>query len=241
VETGNVVTNKQNKRFIAATEKLPKTQTALNKRVRSLSFSDLFLTAEWLKRTAGTQSQTRVLAIRQELEELGLMLDSLQRQKQLLKARGRPSNEQEMAADAKGVAERAQLLTQFRERHKALNKLLSGYTFRPALAYSLDTGVWRFTTVPQNTRGAEKEISDGAITVRASEGAVIAALARLASSGRLSKLHLCDYCRERWLISERQMDRFCGAECRQAHYKEQPEYRARKARNQRNYRDQNNG
>jgi hypothetical protein len=237
VEIDNVVTLRRKFKFAKSVVPHPKTQAEFKGRVRSLSFSDVVTTVEWLNAMKGTGAQKRVLAVRLELEELGSMLISLRRQRQDAKAAGLgrkgPRNEQEI----QGYVQRANLFNEFRERHNALNRTLTRYAFVPVLVYDINPGIWRFNAVPKATREPAIQVSDGNVTVQVTEASVIAALARLAANWELHKVRLCENCQERWLVSERQIDRFCSAKCRVTANEARPEFLDRKARNQKSYRE----
>lgn len=206
--------------------------------MRSISYTDALIAAEWLNATKGTKAQRRVLDVRRELEELGATLDSLHQQKQEARARQKGRRTPLSQDDMKEAAQYAELHTRFRERHNALNRLLNRYTFVPVLAYDLDTGIWRCNSIPRIVRGRAIQVSDGSVTVEVNEAAVVAALARLAANRELHKARLCEQCRKRWRVSERKMDKFCTAKCREAYYADSPEYLPKKAEAQRRYREQ---
>jgi len=228
------VTDKRKIAFIEAVAPQPRTRTEFKRRMRSISWNDAFTAVEWLNANKRTAAYRRVIQIRGELEQLGTMLDSLRQQRQEGRARrtGRttlPSQEE--------IVQFAELHNRFRERHNDLNRLLSKYTFEPALAYDLDTGIWRFNPVPKGRRGPVIEISEGIFTLEVDETAVVAALARLAANRELYKARLCEQCHEVWRVSERKMDRFCSQQCREVWYTASPEYDKRRRDIQRRYRE----
>jgi hypothetical protein len=208
----------------------------LTRRNRTLSYSDALVVVEWLNATKGTAPYRRALEVRQELEELGATMDSLRQQRQEARAKNKGRRNPLSQGDVSEAVQRAELYTQFRERHNALNRLLARYAFVPAMACDLDAGIWRCSSVPKATRGRTIEIPDGELTVQINEAAVIAALARLAANRELYKARLCEQCQERWRVSERQIDRFCSTECRARFRMSQPGSRERHARQQREYR-----
>ena len=231
-----MVTTKRRTKFIEAIAPLPKTQSELKQRVRSLAHSDARLAVEWLNAAKGTVAYRRVLAAREELTALGDALNSLREQKRVLKGR-RPRTEQQLADDARDSLQAAASHEEFRKRHNALNRLLYRYAHVPVLAYNVDDGVWRFGMIPKAARGPEIQIADGPIAVRVNESSVVAALSRLAVSRELYKVRLCETCGEQWRVSERKIDRFCSQKCREAFYAKSPDYKERKAANQRDYRE----
>ena len=210
----------------------PKTQTEYKRRVRSILYSDAVLAVEWLNEAMGTPSYTRVLRVRQELEALGTMLAELR--KRLTEGRARFIETSRL--DLTGDLEYGRLAERFHRRHNALNRLLSPYAHVPAFAYSIKAGVWHFGMVPKRSRGPEIKVDVEHVPVRMNESSTIAALARLAANRELHKVRLCEQCRERWLVSERQIDRFHNQQCRDAYHAKSPGYHDRKAANQRAYR-----
>src|SRR5580658_3643341 len=97
-------------------------------RSRSIALTDAIIAAAWFNAARGSRTRARVLQIRDELETLGTMLDSLQKieegRVQLRARRSLPSPE-ELAQMRKD----AQLRERFRVRHNALNATLSNYAF----------------------------------------------------------------------------------------------------------------
>jgi len=212
-------------KFVSGLAPSPKTLAESKTRNRLLTHSDASIAVEWLNAAKGTGAYRRVLAVRQELEELGAMLEDLTQQRQAAgqaAKEGRPRTQQEALDDYPKLVKLAGTNEQFRQRYNAFNQLLSRYTFVPALECNLDTGLWRFNTIPKRTRGPELALGDTldesnrnrTVSVRVHEPTVVAALARLAAERELSKVRLCEACRERWRVSLRDMDKFCSDECR---------------------------
>lgn len=231
-----MVTHKRQAAFIEAVAPRPKTQTEMARRIRSLSSGDALLAVEWLNAAKRTAAYRRAVKVRSELEELGVMLDNLRQQRKAWKGR-RAKSDAEVLGNARTAIAMAELAEQFRQRHNALNALLTRYAHVPALAYNIDSRIWRFGMVPKHPRGPEINISDESFNVRVTESTVVAALARLAANRELYKVRLCETCGEHWRVSERKIDRFCSQKCRESFYAKSPEYRQRKAANQRNYRE----
>jgi len=219
----------------------PQTLAELKQQVRSGRDSDAFLAVEWMNAAKGTAAYRRVLAVRGELEELGTMFDSLREQRAAWKSRKfrRPNSDAEILGNANASFEMADFQEQFRVRHNALNQTIARYAFVPALAYNLDSGFWRFSTIPKHERGPEINIEnqDTKVRVRVSEASVIAALARLASIGELYKARLCEQCGERWVFSLRAMDRFCSDDCRKYFHVHSEEGKKQNRERQRAYRN----
>jgi hypothetical protein len=234
-----MVTKKKKVGFVEAIAPRPKTQTEMKRRVRSLSSTDAAIAVEWLNEAQHTAAYRRVLMVRGELEELGETLERLRQQRQEWKSRKfrRSKSDAEILNNLSVSTSMATLQEHFREHHNALNLRLARYAHVPALAYNLDSGIWRFGMVPKRPGGPEIVIEDQLLRVRINEAAVIAALCRLAANRELHKVRLCEMCGERWRISERQIDRFCSPKCRDAFHINSPDYKERKAANQRKYRE----
>jgi hypothetical protein len=207
-----------------------KTQTKWTHRdIRSPAFMAAALTVEWLNASKGTAAYRRVLALRTELEALRVELDKPFRGIEWETAK-RPT--------AKS-AEDLQRLNEFTKRHDQLNVLLGRYSFKKELAYNLSDHRWWLTDIAKNPRGPQVEIENevGFPRIRVTEAWVAAALASLAANRELSKVRLCDNCRERWLVSIRPtLDRFCSNVCREHFHTHSDTYRERKAASQRDYR-----
>ena len=223
-------------RFVEALAPRPKTQTEMKRRIRSLSTSDAIVAVEWLNAAPRTAAYRRVIAVRAELEELGAMLASLRQQRRHWKGR-RPKSDAEILENLGAGRQSVALGEKLRLQHNALNEQLARYTHVPALAYSLDSGVWRFGMVPKHPRGPEIKISDETFDVLVNESSVVAALARLAANRELYKVRLCEQCKQVWRVSLRDIDKFCSQKCRETSYAKSPDYHTRKAANQRDYRE----
>jgi len=218
-------------RFVEVLSPTPKTQTEFDKRKRLLAESDGVVVVEWLNTAKGTPAYRRVLALRRELGDVGAALNDLRHR--LIDA------VKTLRTSPQKMDEVNRLREKFRKRHNALNRILSRYTHVPALAYSVETGVWRFGMIPKHRPGPEVKLSDQRVTIRANESSVSASLVRLAANRELSKIRLCAKCAERWVFARRpQLDKFCTDKCRVSfhvhseqgklnHRKAQAEYRNR--------------
>ena len=197
--------------------------------LRSPTFMGAALTVEWLNASKGTAAYRRVVALRTELEVLRAELDTPFRGIEWETAE-RPT--------AKSVAD-LQRLNEFTKRHDQLNMLLGTYSFKKGLAYNLSDHRWWLTDIAKGPRGPQIEVANqvGFPTIRVTEAWVAASLASLATIRELSKVRLCDSCRECWLVSIRPtLDRFCSAKCRDHFHTQSDAYRERKAASQRKYR-----
>ncbi|MGH9604287.1 MAG: hypothetical protein ACRD3N_01185 [Terracidiphilus sp.] len=217
-----MVTNKP--KLTAVTDPPAKTGTELEQRIRSQSFTDAVLAVEWLNAAKGTAAYRRALAVRTELEEYRAELDRHlveTAQTRVLKVR-----------------DQVELAT----RADNLDRLLSGYRFKPEMNYSFGTRIWALEMVPVHPRGPQIEVRGQGLNymprrIVVSEPVVIVALARLAANRELYKVRLCETCGKNWRVSERKMDRFCSQKCRETFHAKSPDYHERKAANQRRYRE----
>jgi hypothetical protein len=217
-------------RFLEAIKPRPKIH------IRSLSLTDALIAAEWLN-VAGTAERKRVLQIRDELEQLREILNTLHQQSQESRARRKGRRTPPSDDEMKDALRYSELHKQLRERHNNLNETLSHYSFCPVMACDPPSPVWRYNAVPKTTRGRQIEVTHEGITVQVNEAAVIAALARLAANGELHKLRLCAQCQEHWRVSEREIDRFCSDDCREESYKGRPEVKDRRQKSQKAWRE----
>lgn len=193
-------------------------------RDRKLTIADASFAVHWLNISRGTKAYRRVLAVRKELEDLGAMIGVMG-----VKKAARPHGEQKLLDDLGKEAKQVgwiktmqRLHEKLRRRHNALNRVLSRYSFAPALAYGPDLRCWRFNTVPTRKRTSHAVVRwehPSGIKLRVDEAGVVAALARLATREQLDTVHLCSNCRQRWVVSVRRrnqvsFDKFCSEECR---------------------------
>jgi hypothetical protein len=74
-------------------------------------------------------------------------------------------------------------------------------------------------------------------TYTVSEGDAVLAVLRLAQRGLLNRIKLCKTCARTWMYAKHSNYRFCSEECREAFFMQTDEYRAKKARQMRQYRD----
>lgn len=222
-------------RFSKVTAWPAKTQTQWKHRdIQSPSFLDAAITIEWLNASRGTAAYRRVLAVRAELEALRAELDE-------------PFQAIEWETAKRPTAQSAEYLRnqkKFMRRHHQLNLLLEKYAFKNVMVYNLASRDWWLISIPKNPRGPqitiEKEIR-GLPKIWATEASVVVALARLAARHELEKVHLCKNCRERWHVALRGIDQFCSTECREYFHVHSDEYRERKKKLQRDYRERLKG
>ncbi len=223
--TVNVGTKKQ-VRLTSVADPPAKTGTEMKQQIRSQSFNDATLAVEWLNdaKVQRSAAYRHVLAVRQELEELLAAQDRLMRT--------------QMKTPTVRVSG---LWVELKSRVDKLDLLIGKYSFKPQLFYSVYTGLWCLDMVPKYPRGPQVEVRGQGVAflplrVQVSEPVVITALARLAASRELAKVHLCTTCKERWHVAVRRIDQFCSTECREQFHTHSDEYRERKKKSQREYR-----
>jgi hypothetical protein len=80
---------------------------------------------------------------------------------------------------------------------------------------------------------AEKRLNDGST---AKEGEVMGACLRLFTSGEISRVRMCEQCKEVWLFAFHSNYRFCSEKCRESFFQNTDAYRSRKASQMKRYR-----
>jgi endogenous inhibitor of DNA gyrase (YacG/DUF329 family) len=128
---------------------------------------------------------------------------------------------------------------EFRLRLNEVNNRLSRYSFHSLLSY--DSGMWRDNAVAKDARGRTVEVTHQGVTVEVNEAAAVAALGRLHARGQLGKVRMCEWCKENFRVSERELDRFCSDRCRNADYQARPATVDRKKKAQKRWRDKESG
>jgi len=188
----------------------------------------------WLNASKGTASHERVVLIRRELEDLpsefaahaGAYVHS---SGGVLRLGEPPGGKRGDWPKKKLRAQR-----QLHDRHVALNMALENYIFRPRATYVILGRGWIFGMVPdENKRWFQMHIGNETI----SEADAVISLVRLAETGDLGRVRLCEMCKERWRVAAKRNYRFCSDQCREAFYAKAPDYHSRKAANQRKYRE----
>lgn len=193
-----------------------------------------------LNASKGKAAHERLTAIRRGLEELRAETSKLKAIDAAITAemfpdgrdspgRGGSKKHHALAADYR------ELFEDLTRRHIELNDRLAHYAFRPCVSYTVTQDEWRFGIVPDANQGLF-QMKVGPFT--ATEADAVMSMVRLDASGQLSQVRLCEECKEVWRVSLREMDRFCGEACRTAFRVKSPEYHAKKAASQREYRKQ---
>lgn len=243
-----MATNKSVMRYKSAvppaeSRPLPQHREKLNDRqYRRLLRNDAQLAVAILNAAHG-DAHEKLVTIRQGLQELRTTASELQRVSERLDEEMlHPSGPLECRGDARASKECFAISDEYngimrrlQGQHIAMNEQLARYAFRLCVSYTVSADEWRYGLVPdQNRRCFETKIGP----YKVSEADAAMALVRLDASGELSEVKLCEHCHRVWLYARRPtFDRHCSKECREAAYKEDPQYLARKAKNQRNYRD----
>jgi len=219
-------------RFSKVTALPAKTQTKWKHRdILSPSFLDAAIAVEWLNAAKGSPAYRRVLELRSELDALRAELD-------------KPFQAIQWETATRPAAQSLEHLRRqkkFIRQHHQLNLLLGKYAFTHVMGYNFTSRDWWLTPIPKNPHGPmiviEKEVG-WLPKIRVSEASVVLALVRLATRHELAKIHLCKQCGGRWHVALRSIDQFCSTECREYFHTHSDEYRARKRKSQRDYRDQ---
>lgn len=133
-----------------------------------------------------------------------------------------------------GISRKSRTYQALDHLQNKINRNLSRYAFNPAVSYSVSYDTWRGGIVPANNRKFFLfEITPGNTV---SEADVALSLIRLDLLGELGKVRLCKNCGEKWIVGAKSNYSFCLPECREKFYVLNPEFKARKARNQKAYR-----
>lgn len=215
----------------------PKTPAEFEHRVRSLALVDALQAAEWLNATKG-KVRADVLQIREDLETLNTMLDTLHQQVKAFRENlpKRDDVEERLQYLHKGM-EYQKLQVQFNKLQSTLTERLLRYSFYPEMIYDIPSGVSRYNLFPRKPRGRQIEMIYRDFKLQVDAATVVGALCRLAANRELHKLRLCDWCKKKWRVSERAMDRFCSRECLDADYKARPDYKERRRKIQKDHRE----
>jgi len=236
METLTAVTNYRTKssRTTVDSQPIPRQSPRSAREARQLSLGDADKVVQWLNTSKGTASHARVVAIRRELEELpsefATHADAYVHGFPGHLLHGEPPRERPQD----WPKEKLRVQRQLGNRHAALNEALKKYVFRPHATCVIFGGRWIFGLVPdENKRWFRMTIDRETI----SEADAVISLVRLAETGDLRKVRLCEMCEKRWRIAAKRNYRFCSKDCREAFYANAPDYHNRKAANQRRYRE----
>jgi hypothetical protein len=200
---------------------------------RYLGVQDADRVARWLNASNGTASHERIVRIRRELEDLRseFMAHSFAYQ-HISNGVIRLGEALEHGRDWPET--KLQVQRELHDRHVALNLALAKYVFRPRATYVIAGRGWIFGMVPdENRRSFQIHIGNETI----SEADAVLSLVRLAETGDLRKIRLCETCKEVWLFAAKRNYRFCSDQCREGFYARSPDYHSRKAANQQKYRE----
>jgi hypothetical protein len=189
-----------------------------------------------LNASRGKAAHERLTAIRLGLEELRAETLKLKTVDEGIAAEMFPNDGPGRSGTKKHLALAAQYnehVEDLSRRLVALNDRLALYAFRPSVGYILTADEWRFGIVPDANRRLF-QMNAGPFTV--TEADAVMSMVRLDASGQIGQVRLCAQCQKVWRVSLREIDRFCGETCRTAFNAQSPEYKDRKAANQREYR-----
>jgi len=189
---------------------------------------------QWLNASKGTPSHGRVVAIRRDLEELpfefAIHANAYMHNVGGVLRFGEPPPEKRH----EWPKDKLRVPRQLRERHVALNEALAKYVFRPRATCVILSRRWIFGMVPDENRRWFR-ITVGQETISEADAAL--SLVRLAETGEIGKVRLCEMCKDRWRVAAKRNYRFCSDQCREAFYAKAPDYHSRKAGNQKRYRE----
>jgi hypothetical protein len=188
---------------------------------------------QWLNASKGTASHERVALIRRELEDLPSEFAThagayMHRSGGVLRLGEPPRGKRR-----DWPKEKLKVQQHLDDRHVALNEALEKYVFRPRATYIISGRAWMFGMVPDENMNWFKMYFGNETT---SEADAVMSLVRLAETGDLGKVRLCETCKERWRFAAKRNYRFCSDQCRESFYAKSPDYHSRKAANQRKYR-----
>jgi hypothetical protein len=234
METSNTVTRRQKRssnRTAADSQPIPGSHPPSGEDARQLGLNDATKVVQWLNAAKGAASYERVVQIRSELEELPR--DFARNAAAYVHVSGRRT-QFGIANNEDWPQKKLKVQRQLHNRHAALNEAFHKYVFRPRATYVLAARAWVFGMVPdENKRWFQMKIGYQTI----SEADAVISLVRLAETGDLGKVRLCEMCKERWRVAAKRSYRFCSDECRETFYAKAPDYHSRKAANQRRYRE----
>ena len=236
METSIAVTPRErtSNRTAADSQPIPRLDPAANPVARLPALGDADKVVQWLNASKGTTSHDRVVWIRRELEELPSYFATHADAYVDISGGIFRLGEWPRKRRREWPKEKLRVQRQFHDRHVALNETLEKYVFRPRSTFIMAPRLWMFGMVPdENKRRFKIQIAGETI----SEADAALSLVRLAQTGDLRKVRLCEMCKERWRVAAKRSYRFCSDQCREAFYATSPEYHSRKAANQRKYRE----
>jgi hypothetical protein len=192
-------------------------------RIRSQSYTDAFLSVEWLNSPQGAEARSRVLQVRDALEKLMKAHDD----------------------NAEDLDEQREAVNQLLARYTYVPQVGSSWRVDMVPQIQPKAGADSLSVTMSGELvaygyGPESLAVDGDHdSFIVSEGYVVAALGRLADQRELYKVRLCEQCQSRWRISQREMDRFCSDLCRITSFQNSEDYKDRQQKHQANYRAKN--
>lgn len=220
-------------RTAADAHPVPRTSPVSAYESRYLGVRDADRVVRWLSASKGTASHARVVRIRRELEDLRSKFMAHSGAYQHI-SNGVIRLGEALEHGRDWPEEKLQLQRELHDRHVALNLALAKYVFRPRATYVIAGRGWIFGMVPdENRRSFQIQIGNETI----GEADAVLSLVRLAETGELRKIRLCETCKEVWLFAAKLNYRFCSDQCREGFYATSPDYHSRKAANQQKYRE----
>ena len=123
-----------------------------------------------------------------------------------------------------------------RKQHSLVNKMLARYSLKPQVLDWIGGGL-SHNLFSRHTRGDfSLSFDDPRGRLLITEGTVISSLLEIAKTGNMWRVRLCEYCKQRWRVSQRPRDRFHEDKCRIAFYNSRPEARKKHVVSQQKYR-----
>ena len=209
METSTTVTKREERssRTAADSQPIPRLGAQSEWVASHLALRDADRVVRWLNASNGTASHDRVLRIRRELEELPSEFATHAGAYMHISGGvcriGEPPREKRRD----WPKEKLKVQRQLHNRHVALNEALKKYVFRPRVTYIIAGHAWIFGMVPdENRRWFRMRIGDETI----SEADAVISLVRLAETGELGKIRLCDMCKECWRVAAKSHYRLCS-------------------------------
>jgi len=234
-------------------QSIPKLKARDARQERQFIFNDADIAVRWLNGAQKTKSGSyeRVRSIRLQLEHLRAAWMKFQRyttpeyeaaSREYEKRRAKLMSGKTFGGAVRfpsiDTPERRRLLRQTQQLHKALNRALSRYAFRPRVTYFEHAYICLGGMVADvNSRQFQMKINrPEGFRQNISEADAVMSLVRLDLVGEVTKVRLCDVCQDQWLAARKSDHHCCSAECRESFYKQNLNYHERKAATQRNYR-----
>jgi hypothetical protein len=194
----------------------------------------------WLNAAQGTPSYRRVFAVYKALEE---QIENYKAYAAEIQSDSRRAVDAARAMAAVPLKDRVPphpasgaVLNRLRKRGNELNQALSRYSLTPQVVSWNGHGLHHNMFSRTRRSGFSLPFGDPRHGLSITEETVVMCLLHVAELGNLRRVRLCEYCREKWRVSMRGIDRFCGDKCRIAFNTGTPEAKKRHLAAQKRYR-----